>query len=114
MTTSSRESYHGTSFTRLPWAGAGRGGFLVGGVGDAHTPGMTDASTTPATMITVNGEGRRLEPAMTVAGLLMALGLDGRKVAVERNEAIVVRSQYASTALAVGDCLEIVHFIGGG
>ncbi len=43
-----------------------------------------------------------------------ALGLDTRKVAVERNEEIVPRSRYADTWLASGDTLEIVHFIGGG
>ena len=50
----------------------------------------------------------------TVAGLLAAIGLDARKVAVERNEEIVPRSTYAETWLAAGDSLEIVHFIGGG
>jgi thiamine biosynthesis protein ThiS len=35
-------------------------------------------------------------------------------VAVERNEEIVPRSAYAEIWLAGGDCLEIVHFIGGG
>ena len=60
--------------------------------------------------ITVNGASRDLPPGGTVAGL----GLDQRKVAVERNEAIVPRSQYDTTALAPGDQVEIVHFIGGG
>ena len=64
--------------------------------------------------ITVNGETRRFARTTTVAGLLAAIGLDTRKVAVERNEAIVPRSTYAATALADGDALEIVHFIGGG
>ena len=50
----------------------------------------------------------------TVAALLAAIGLDTRKVAVERNEEIVPRSTYAKVALAEGDKLEIVHFIGGG
>jgi thiamine biosynthesis protein ThiS len=51
---------------------------------------------------------------MTVAALLVTLGLEQRKVAVERNEEIVPRSSYAETWLASGDALEIVHFIGGG
>ena len=51
---------------------------------------------------------------MTVAQLLAEIGLDTRKVAVERNEEIVPRSAYGQTALANGDALEIVHFIGGG
>ncbi len=64
--------------------------------------------------ITVNGEPRLLDGPMTVAGLLAAIGLDTRKVAVECREQIVPRSAYAGTWLAAGDSLEIVHFIGGG
>jgi thiamine biosynthesis protein ThiS len=64
--------------------------------------------------LTVNGEPQRFGAPITVAALLAAIGLDTRKVAVERNEAIVPRSAYAATWLATGDQLEIVHFIGGG
>jgi len=64
--------------------------------------------------LTVNGESRAFAAPLTVAGLLAAIGLDMRKVAVERNEEIVMRSLYAETVLASGDQLEIVHFIGGG
>ena len=64
--------------------------------------------------ITVNGENRRIPAGVTVAGLLAELGLDRRKVAVERNEEIVPRSTYDTVALAPGDAIEIVHFIGGG
>ncbi len=68
------------------------------------------------TVITVmlNGETRALDGPLSVSGLLATLGLEGRKVAVERNEAIVPRSLYAETWLTSGDALEIVHFIGGG
>ena len=62
----------------------------------------------------VNGEERKLEAVTDVAGLVAALGLDGRKVAVERNLEIVPRSIYGSTPVADGDRIEIVHFIGGG
>jgi thiazole synthase/sulfur carrier protein len=51
---------------------------------------------------------------LSVSGLLIKLGLDTKKVAVERNEEIVPRSRYAETWLTSGDSLEIVHFIGGG
>lgn len=64
--------------------------------------------------ITVNGEPRQVRASATVAGLLADIGLDLRKVAVERNLEIVPRSTYATTALGPGDRLEIVHFIGGG
>jgi sulfur carrier protein len=63
---------------------------------------------------TVNGEERSLDGPTTLSGLLAALGLDTRKVAIERNLEIVPRSLYAETWLASGDSLEIVHFIGGG
>ncbi len=72
-------------------------------------------TTTAATIgITVNGEAREVPAAATVADLLARIGLDTRKVAVERNLEIVPRSTYAAAVLAAGDRLEIVHFIGGG
>jgi thiamine biosynthesis protein ThiS len=64
--------------------------------------------------LTVNGEDRTFADIAHVADLVAALGLDGRKVAVERNLEIVPRSTYARAALADGDRIEIVHFIGGG
>jgi sulfur carrier protein len=64
--------------------------------------------------ITVNGETRAVAAGETLIALLRAIGLDTRKVAVERNEEIVPRSTYPEVALAAGDRLEIVHFIGGG
>ena len=42
------------------------------------------------------------------------IGLDPKKVAVERNLEIVPRSTLAAVMLADGDKLEIVHFVGGG
>lgn len=81
--------------------------------GAAHTPPMHGSVT-----LTLNGETRTFEvPAegrLSVLGLLTHLEFDARKVAVERNEEIVPKSRYADTALASGDSLEIVHFIGGG
>jgi thiamine biosynthesis protein ThiS len=64
--------------------------------------------------VTLNGESRAMDGPVSIAGLLVALGLEARKVAVERNEEIVPRSRYTATWLASGDALEIVHFIGGG
>ena len=64
--------------------------------------------------ITVNGERRDLTAPITVAHLIDQLGLDARKIAVERNRELVRRSAFAETPLGDGDALEIVHFIGGG
>jgi thiamine biosynthesis protein ThiS len=63
--------------------------------------------------ITLNGEPRRVSPS-SIAALVESLGLPLTKVAVERNMEIVPRSTLADVALADGDVLEIVHFVGGG
>ncbi len=64
--------------------------------------------------LTLNGEPRRFDGVDHLKALVTALGLDPRKVAVERNLEIVPRSLYAQTPVAEGDRIEIVHFIGGG
>lgn len=64
--------------------------------------------------LTINGDSRSFDSVPDVAALVAALGLDARKVAVERNLEIVPRSAYGRTPLADGDRIEIVHFIGGG
>ncbi len=63
--------------------------------------------------IQVNGEVRDVE-AGTILALVEELGLDIRKVAVERNLEIVPRTLHAATALAEGDRIELVQFVGGG
>ncbi len=63
--------------------------------------------------LTINGEAREISAA-TVARLVGELGLDPRKVAVERNLEIVPKSKFEATVLSEGDRIEIVHFIGGG
>jgi len=64
--------------------------------------------------LTVNGEAREIADGATVADLVAVLGLNAKKVAVERNLEIVPRSRYAATLLAEGDRIEIVAFVGGG
>ncbi len=64
--------------------------------------------------LTINGEARTLSGAMSVRALLLHLGLDPKKIAVERNLEIVPRSAYDAVTVADGDRYEIVHFIGGG
>ena len=64
--------------------------------------------------LVVNGEPRAFPPLAHIAALVAELGLDARKVAVERNLEIVPRSAYGRTPLADGDRIEIVAFVGGG
>ncbi len=64
--------------------------------------------------VTINGEERQFPTPLSVVELLASLGLDARKVALERNLEIVPRSSYGEVMVGDGDRLEIVHFIGGG
>ena len=64
--------------------------------------------------LTINGEERSFSGLSDLAALVLSLGLDPRKVAVERNLEIVPRSAYGATALSDGDRIKIVHFSGGG
>lgn len=64
--------------------------------------------------LTINGEVKRFEAPLSVAGLLAALEIEPRKVAVERNLSIVPKSTWGATPLADGDRIEIVQFVGGG
>ena len=63
--------------------------------------------------IQVNGEDRNVT-ATTLTALVEELGLDPRKVAIERNLEIVPKSEHAFTVLEEGDRLELVQFVGGG
>ena len=64
--------------------------------------------------ITINGREHTLETAATVLELLVQMGWEPAKIAVERNLEIVPRSAHGSTMLQDGDRLEIVNFVGGG
>ncbi len=64
--------------------------------------------------IHINGEEKQLADSLTLAQLVEQLGMKQYRVAVERNREIVPRGEWATTNLAEGDRLEIVHFVGGG
>jgi thiamine biosynthesis protein ThiS len=64
--------------------------------------------------IIVNGESRSIPGPSSVADLLRHLGLDPRTVVVELNREILRRPHLDDTALADGDAVELVHFVGGG
>ncbi len=64
--------------------------------------------------VIVNGQARQVDAGATVKDLLIALGLGGKPVAVERNREVVPKARHGETALAAGDRLEVVTFVGGG
>ena len=63
----------------------------------------------------INGHAREVVVATpTLAAVLGALELGGKRVAVELNGTVVPRTRYADTAVTDGDRLEIVGAVGGG
>lgn len=64
--------------------------------------------------VRLNGEARRIAPALSVRQLLEELGLHPRLVVVERNGEILRRESYEEVRVGAGDTLELVHFVGGG
>ncbi len=63
--------------------------------------------------VVINGEAKEVA-SESLSDLIVELGLSNKKLAVELNKKIVPRDSYLATAIASGDSLEIVHFIGGG
>lgn len=65
--------------------------------------------------LTINGNPRDFEYSqLTIDQLVAALGLQGKRLAIERNGEIVPRSLFPQVELSSGDKLEIVGAVGGG
>lgn len=64
-------------------------------------------------MVRINGKYETCDN-ITLAEYLTGTQYDAKRIAVERNGEIVPKSQYNSTILQDGDCIEIVSFVGGG
>ncbi len=77
----------------------------------ASTPRTGD---NPGMDITLNGDRLEVAEDSTIAALLAAQGLAGRRTAVEVNGDIVPRSRHPDHRLQPGDRVEIVHALGGG
>ena len=64
--------------------------------------------------ITVNGDSLLVAAGTTALEVVESLGLAGRPIAVEVNEAVVPRARLAGWRLEDGARLEIVTLVGGG
>jgi thiamine biosynthesis protein ThiS len=64
--------------------------------------------------IVLNGDRVDISGPLTLSGLLVQLGVDARRVAVEHNLNVVKRANYDTTQIQEGDQIEIVNFVGGG
>ena len=66
------------------------------------------------TTIILNGENKKVDSDTTIEQLLLSLGLENKRLAVEINQAIIPRSHFDSHTLIELDQVEIVQAIGGG
>lgn len=64
--------------------------------------------------VIVNGSPTEVSDHIRVDALIQQLGLEGRRLAVEVNRELVPRSRFGEQVLAAGDCIEIIHAVGGG
>ncbi len=64
-------------------------------------------------MVRINGENADVA-GMTISEYLATTSYDVKRIAVERNGDIVLKTQYEAMVLAEGDSLEVVSFVGGG
>ncbi len=64
--------------------------------------------------IRVNGNMKDIEKGMTVRGLLAALDIKPRGIAVDVNREIVPKSRFEETIIREDDVIEIVRMTGGG
>jgi len=73
-----------------------------------------ESAETKTIEIVVNGERRCVPRDLSLDGLMLWLEIDPSRVAVERNLAIVRKTDWPATRVEAGDRLEIVWFVGGG
>jgi sulfur carrier protein len=64
--------------------------------------------------IIVNGDVTEVDADIAMSQLLQQLGLVGRRIAVEVNQALVPRSSFDVHRLHPGDRVEIIQAVGGG
>lgn len=64
--------------------------------------------------VTVNGDPVVVSSPCTIDVLIQTLGFTDGPVAVECNGVVVPRLRHSETLLTNGDCVELVHFVGGG
>ena len=62
----------------------------------------------------VNGERREVTDSLFLAELIEVLNLPPERIAIELNQNVVRRVDWATTKLSHDDRVEIVHFVGGG
>jgi sulfur carrier protein len=75
---------------------------------------LPDSSAPKSILIDLNGEAFTIEGDPGLEALLKKLDLRPTRVAVEINQSVVAKADYARTRLSAGDKVEIINFVGGG
>lgn len=63
--------------------------------------------------IFINGE-RTAVAATTLEQLVIELGFQGKRIAIEMDGQLITKSKHANTMLADDTKIEIIHAVGGG
>lgn len=77
-------------------------------------PSPTKFSESKTIEIVLNGESKLVPEGLNVMELLVDLGVDPERVAVELNRTIVRQADWRERKVEGGATVEIVQFVGGG
>lgn len=64
--------------------------------------------------VTINGEKKEVPAEVDLDKLLELFSLPKQRVAIELNNQVVRRVDWRETIVRDNDCIEVVHFVGGG
>ncbi len=63
---------------------------------------------------TLNGKLLKMADNLNAYDLIIQLGYENQRIALEINETIIPKSQHATFTLNEGDIIEIIKAVGGG
>ncbi|MBW5291354.1 MAG: Sulfur carrier protein ThiS [Candidatus Ruthia sp. Asou_11_S2] len=64
--------------------------------------------------LTLNGESLKVAENLNAHDLIVQLGYENQRIALEVNEVIIPKSQHTKFTLNEGDICEIIKAVGGG
>ena len=64
--------------------------------------------------IILNGAAKQVPQQSSIKDLLAEIGVLGGRVAIELNQEVLPKSEYASRQLQAADKIEIIQAVGGG
>ena len=65
-------------------------------------------------MVKITGKETEVPAGISVEQMLLANGFALQRIAVERNDEILPKADYAAETVQDGDVFEVVNFVGGG